>query len=81
MKVSLRVNFRGGDPVNPLDGVLQDAKKIGFDGIELMLDPDEPLKPGWKGPWSSQDVSAEMLEAMIDEAVRDVRAGMREQSR
>jgi sugar phosphate isomerase/epimerase len=62
MKVSLRVNFRGADPVNPLDGVLQDAKKIGFDAIELMLDPDEPLKPGWKGPWSSQDVSAEMRE-------------------
>jgi sugar phosphate isomerase/epimerase len=27
-----------------------------------MLDPDEPLKPGWKGPWSSQDVTPELRE-------------------
>ena len=63
------MSFRRGDPVNPLDSVLRDAKQIGFDGVELMLDPDEPLGRV-EGPRSSQDVTPELREGFRESSER-----------
>jgi hexulose-6-phosphate isomerase len=75
MKVSIRVGFRRGDSVNPLDGVLRDCREMGYDGVELMLDPrypfgfsDRPTAP--RGPWSSDGVTAEMREQLRASAER-----------
>ena len=43
MKVSVRVGYRRDDPVSPLDGVLRDCREMGYDGIELMIDPRSPF--------------------------------------
>src|SRR5437763_1702545 len=78
MKVSLRVGFRRDDPVSPLDGVLRDCHEMGFDGIELMLDPRSPYgssgsRGGGRGPWASESVPPVMRE-QLRERVRRLRA-------
>jgi sugar phosphate isomerase/epimerase len=75
MKVALRVGFRRDDPVSPLDGVLRDCHEMGFDGIELMLDPRTPFgssgpRGGGRGPWSSESVTPEIREQLRQSAVR-----------
>ena len=75
MKVSIRVGFRREDPVNPLDGVLRDCHELGFDGIELMLDPRfqhgiTGLPRLRRGPWSSETVSPELREQFRASAER-----------
>jgi sugar phosphate isomerase/epimerase len=62
--------MRANDPVNPLDGVLKGVGAMGYDGIELMLDPESPLAPGWKPAWSSEDISPSMREQFRESAVR-----------
>jgi sugar phosphate isomerase/epimerase len=74
MKVSLRVGFRRDDPVNPLDGVLRDCREMGYDGIELMLEPRSPFgssgSRGGRGPWASESVTPEMREQLRESARR-----------
>jgi sugar phosphate isomerase/epimerase len=74
MKVSLRVGFRRDDPAGPLDGVLRECKEMGYDGVELMLDPRYPLTSsgprGGRGPWSSESVSPELREQLRESAQR-----------
>src|SRR5437899_6975388 len=75
MKVSLRVGFRRDDPVSPLDGVLRDCKEMGFDGIELMLDPRNSYgasggRGGGRGPWASESVTPEIRAQLRDSAQR-----------
>jgi sugar phosphate isomerase/epimerase len=75
MNVSLRAGFRRDDPVSPLDGVLRDCREMGFDGIELMLDPRSPFgssgpRGGGRGPWSSESVTPELREQLRESARR-----------
>ena len=74
MKVSLRAGFRRDDPVSPLDGVLRDCREMGYDGIELMLDPRSPFVSsggrGSRGPWSSESLSPEVREQLRASAGR-----------
>jgi len=74
MKVSLRAGFRRDDPVSPLDGVLRDCREMGFDGIELMLDPRNPFGSSGprsgRGPWSSESVTPEIREELRQSAGR-----------
>jgi sugar phosphate isomerase/epimerase len=74
MKVSLRAGFRRDDPVSPLDGVLRDCREMGFDGIELMLDPRSPFGSSGprsgRGPWASESVTPEMREQLRQSAAR-----------
>jgi sugar phosphate isomerase/epimerase len=74
MKVALRVGFRRDDPASPLDGVLRDCREMGFDGIELMLDPRTPFgssgSRGSRGPWSSESVTPELREQIRASADR-----------
>ena len=74
MKVSVRVGFRRDDPAGPLDGVLRECKEMGYDGIELMLDPRYPFTSsgprGSRGPWSSESVSPELREQLRESAQR-----------
>jgi len=65
MKVSIRVGFRRDDPVSPLDGVLRDCREMGYDGIELMLDPRYSFgassgRGAGRGPWASESVTPEV---------------------
>ena len=74
MKVSLRVGFRRDDPVSPLDGVLRDCKEMGFDGIELMLDPRYAFgasdgRGRWR-PWASDSVTPELRAQLRQSAER-----------
>ena len=68
MKVSLRVGMRPDDPVNPLDGVLRDVKAMGYAGIELMLNTQYSL--GARGPWCSEDISAQQRDQFRESAHR-----------
>jgi sugar phosphate isomerase/epimerase len=74
MKVSLRAGFRRDDPISPLDGVLRDCHEMGYDGIELMLDPRSPFGSsggrGSRGPWSSESLSPELREQLRASAER-----------
>lgn len=68
MKVSLRLGFRGDDPVNPLDGVLRDLKDMGFQGLELCMSTRNTLAPGNRAPWSAEDVTPELREKILQSA-------------
>jgi len=75
MKVSVRVGYRRDDPVSPLDGVLRDCREMGYDGIELMINPSSPFgssgsRGGGRGPWASESVTAEMREQLRQSARR-----------
>ncbi|MGH2352365.1 MAG: sugar phosphate isomerase/epimerase family protein [Chloroflexota bacterium] len=75
MKVSLRAGFRRDDPVSPLDGVLRDCAAMGYDGIELMLDPRHAYGPsgrrgGGRGPWSSESLTPELREQVRESSRR-----------
>ena len=75
MKVSLRVGFRRDDPISPLDGALRDCREMGYDAIELMLDPRYAYGPsgprgGGRGPWSSESITPAIREQLRESAQR-----------